>query len=131
MIDKKDNNWKESLDELAYKVCRLGATEAPFTGALLHNNKQGTYHCTCCNALLFDSSTKFDSGCGWPSFDNAVTGAVVYLDDKSSGMLRTEIRCKACDSHLGHVFDDGITETKQRYCVNSVSLAFDEKEPSE
>ncbi|NGN98676.1 peptide-methionine (R)-S-oxide reductase MsrB [Grimontia sp. S25] len=122
-----DNKWKASLSEEAYKVCRLGHTEAPYTGALLHNHKKGTYHCVCCDALLFDSSTKFDSGCGWPSFDLAVEGAVRYLEDQSHGMVRTEIRCAACDSHLGHVFDDGPTETGQRYCVNSVAMTFSEQ----
>lgn len=121
---KSDKEWKAVLSEDVYKVCRLGHTEPPFSGALLHNHKKGTYHCVCCGEYLFDSKTKFDSGCGWPSFDFAAEGAIRYLQDHSHGMIRTEIRCAACDSHLGHVFDDGPTETGKRYCVNSVSMAF-------
>ena len=122
MADK----WKAQLDELTYNVCRLGHTEPPFSGKLLHNKENGSYHCVCCNALLFDSTAKFDSGCGWPSFDKAKEkGVIKYLKDNSHGMTRIEIRCAECDSHLGHVFDDGPTATGQRYCVNSVSLRFD------
>ncbi|MDD1781333.1 peptide-methionine (R)-S-oxide reductase MsrB [Enterovibrio sp. ZSDZ35] len=128
MTTKENENWKEMLSELAYRVCRLGETEAPFSGSLLYNQEAGTYHCVCCKSALFQSQTKFDSGCGWPSFDEAESGAVRYLEDRSLGMVRTEIRCANCDSHLGHVFDDGPTETKQRYCVNSVSLSFTGKE---
>lgn len=121
---QSDKEWKAELSEDAYKVCRLGHTEPPFSGALLHNHKKGTYHCVCCGEYLFDSDTKFDSGCGWPSFDFAVEGAIRYLPDHSHGMMRTEIRCRACGSHLGHVFDDGPTATGKRYCVNSVSMTF-------
>lgn len=128
MSDERVDKWTLTLDELTYNVCRLGQTEAPFSGAFLYNDKQGDYHCTCCNAVLFHSNTKFDSGCGWPSFDDALPGSIRYLEDRSGAMVRTEIRCSACDSHLGHVFDDGPTQTKKRYCVNSVSLGFDEKE---
>ncbi|WP_394212699.1 peptide-methionine (R)-S-oxide reductase MsrB [Enterovibrio calviensis] len=126
MTTHSDEKWKENLSDEAYKVCRLGHTEPPFSGALLHNHKNGSYHCVCCDALLFDSSTKFDSGCGWPSFEQAVEGAVKYVEDNSHGMLRTEIRCVNCDGHLGHVFNDGPTETGLRYCVNSVSMVFEE-----
>lgn len=122
-----ENKWKTELSELAYKVCREGHTEPPFSGTLLHHHKKGTYHCVCCDAVLFESGAKFDSGCGWPSFDQAKAGAVRYLEDTGHGMVRTEIRCANCDSHLGHVFDDGPTETGQRYCVNSVSMSFAEK----
>ncbi|MEZ9522932.1 peptide-methionine (R)-S-oxide reductase MsrB [Enterovibrio norvegicus] len=126
-----DDKWKASLSELAYKVCRLGHTEPAYSGALLHNHRFGSYHCICCNQQLFDSNTKFDSGCGWPSFDAAIEGTVRYVADNSHGMVRTEIRCVQCDSHLGHVFDDGPTSTGQRYCVNSVSMQFDGASPSD
>ena len=121
---KSDEQWKKELDELSYQVCRLGHTEPAFSGTLLHHQGEGVYLCKCCQTPLFHSDTKFDSGCGWPSFDAAIDGAVLYLEDLSHGMRRTEIRCKACDSHLGHVFPDGPTETGQRYCVNSVSVSF-------
>ena len=116
--------WREKLTAEQYRVCREGGTEAPFSGQLLHNRKTGEYHCVCCEALLFDSSAKFDSGCGWPSFDEALEGTVEQRVDRSHGMVRTEILCKACGSHLGHLFDDGPTSTGLRYCVNSVSLTF-------
>ncbi|PKF50190.1 peptide-methionine (R)-S-oxide reductase MsrB [Enterovibrio nigricans] len=128
MTTKENEKWKTSLSELAYRVCRLGETEPPFSGALLYSHAVGTYHCVCCNAVLFSSGAKFDSGCGWPSFDKVENDAVCNLEDRSHGLVRTEIRCVNCDSHLGHVFDDGPTETKQRYCVNSVSLSFKEGE---
>ncbi|MDD1794282.1 peptide-methionine (R)-S-oxide reductase MsrB [Enterovibrio makurazakiensis] len=128
MTTHSEKNWKESLSDEAYKVCRLGHTEAPYTGELLHQHKNGSYHCVCCDALLFESNTKFDSGCGWPSFDAAVEGAVKYVEDTGHGMVRIEIRCVNCESHLGHVFDDGPTATGQRYCVNSVAMTFDETE---
>lgn len=115
------------LDQMTYEVCRLGGTEPPFSGALLHNKKEGTYHCICCDAILFYSKNKFDSGCGWPSFDKAIEGAISYFPDNRHEMKRTEIRCVACDSHLGHVFDDGPTATGVRYCVNSVAMTFYEK----
>ncbi|KXF79971.1 peptide-methionine (R)-S-oxide reductase MsrB [Enterovibrio coralii] len=126
MTTNANEKWKESLSDIEYRVCRLGETEAPFSGALLYNHEAGSYHCVCCNALLFQSGAKFDSGCGWPSFDASEKEAVKYLVDHSHGMVRTEIRCANCDSHLGHVFDDGPTESGQRYCVNSVSLLFKE-----
>ncbi len=119
----RDN--KAPLDPITYQVCRLGHTETPFTGKYLYHNENGVYQCVCCGHPLFDSNTKFDSGCGWPSFDAAIKGNVHYLRDLSHGMQRVEIKCANCDSHLGHVFDDGPTETKQRYCVNSVALNFD------
>lgn len=101
------------------------ATEAPFSGALLYNREQGDYVCANCGSLLFVSDRKYDSDCGWPSFDQAVKGAVHYSEDTSHGMIRTEITCARCGGHLGHVFPDGPKETTgQRYCVNSLSLGF-------
>ena len=104
------------------------ATEAPFSGKLLHVTDDGMFVCANCGTQLFDSSAKYDSGCGWPSFDRALAGAVSYHDDKSHGMVRTEVTCATCGGHLGHVFPDGPTETTgDRYCINSLSLDFNPK----
>ncbi len=122
---KPDEYWRERLSDEAYQVCRQRGTEAPFSGKLLHNKQTGIYHCTCCEAPLFASENKYDSGCGWPSFDAPISpDAVLFLRDTSHAMVRTEIRCAQCGSHLGHVFDDGPRTTGERYCVNSVSLIF-------
>ncbi|MCG3730403.1 peptide-methionine (R)-S-oxide reductase MsrB [Vibrio cincinnatiensis] len=127
-IVKPDGYWRETLSEEAYHVCRQQGTEAPFSGLLLHNKQTGLYHCTCCEAPLFSSDNKYDSGCGWPSFDAPINEqAIRYLEDHSHGMVRTEIRCAVCDSHLGHVFPDGPKTTGERFCVNSVSLIFNKK----
>ncbi|WP_394243264.1 peptide-methionine (R)-S-oxide reductase MsrB [Vibrio astriarenae] len=128
-IEKPDSVWRQELTEEEFRVCREQGTEAPFSGTLLHNRDTGIYHCTCCQAPLFESENKFDSGCGWPSFDAAINDeAIRYLRDTSHGMVRTEIRCARCDSHLGHVFPDGPPTTGERYCVNSVSLIFNKNE---
>ncbi|MFC5077174.1 peptide-methionine (R)-S-oxide reductase MsrB [Vibrio thalassae] len=128
---KPDDYWRQTLNEEQYRVCRLQGTEAPFSGTLLHNRDTGLYHCTCCETPLFDSESKYDSGCGWPSFDAPIDSNVIrFLEDFSHGMQRIEIRCKACDSHLGHVFEDGPKTTGQRYCVNSVSLIFNKSNDS-
>ncbi|MEF1288985.1 peptide-methionine (R)-S-oxide reductase MsrB [Vibrio sp. M260118] len=124
-VVKPDEHWREVLSEEEYRVCRQQGTEAPFSGKLLHNKQTGVYSCTCCNAPLFSSESKYDSGCGWSSFDAPISGgAIRYLEDLSHGMVRTEIRCAACDSHLGHIFPDGPKTTGERFCVNSVSLIF-------
>ncbi|AYA64229.1 peptide-methionine (R)-S-oxide reductase MsrB [Alteromonas sp. RKMC-009] len=118
-----DKNWKATLSPDEYRVTRQAGTERPYTGVLLDEKRPGTYICKCCGAPLFSSDAKFDSGCGWPSFDQQTNdGNVLYREDNSHGMRRTEIICKSCDAHLGHVFPDGPTETGQRYCVNSLSL---------
>ncbi len=124
-LPASEEAWRARLGEARYRICRQGGTEPPFTGALLHETRAGRYHCAGCGALLFDSTTKFDSGSGWPSFFAPVAEvAIRHLDDHSLGMHRTEIRCARCDSHLGHVFDDGPPPTGRRYCVNSLSLVF-------
>ena len=128
-VTKSDEYWREQLSVEEYHVCREQGTEPPFSGKLLHNKDTGVYACTCCNAPLFVSDNKYDSGCGWPSFDAPINNdAIRYLKDLSHGMVRTEIRCAACDSHLGHVFEDGPVSTGERYCVNSVSLIFNKSE---
>ncbi|WP_194435895.1 peptide-methionine (R)-S-oxide reductase MsrB [Vibrio fluminensis] len=128
---KPDEYWREQLSDEEYRVCRLQGTEAPFSGKLLHNRESGLYQCTCCKADLFQSSNKYDSGCGWPSFDAAINDqAIRYIEDLSHGMVRTEIRCAVCDSHLGHVFPDGPPTTGERFCVNSVSLIFNNPQKS-
>lgn len=125
---KPDQYWRDTLSEEEYYVCRQQGTEAPFSGKLLHNKLTGIYHCTCCAAPLFSSENKYDSGCGWPSFDAPLTQeAIRYLQDNSHGMSRVEIRCAECDSHLGHVFEDGPATTGERFCVNSVSLNFNKQ----
>lgn len=120
-----EQNWEKNLSPEEFRVTRQAGTERPFTGVLLDEKRPGTYVCKCCGAPLFDANAKFDSGCGWPSFD-AQTGEdnVGYRRDSSHGMERVEIFCKQCEAHLGHVFPDGPTETGQRYCVNSVSMSF-------
>ena len=121
-----DDEFAKKLTPQQYSVLREKATEAPFTGEFLHNKDSGMYTCAACGSELFSSSTKFDSGSGWPSFyDIAKTGAVKLVTDNSLGMERTEAVCGKCDSHLGHVFDDAHDQpTGQRYCVNSLALDF-------
>lgn len=127
-MPQKESEWKERLTPEQYAVLRQGGTEAPFTGALLNEKREGMYKCVACGNPLFSSDTKFDSGTGWPSFDTALPGAVKYIEDNSHGMQRTEVVCAQCGGHLGHVFNDGPTESGKRYCLNSVCLAFGEGE---
>ena len=127
MIEEKDmpkdeSEWKAKLTPLQYAVLREKGTEAPFTGKLLKEDREGMYKCAACGQALFSSDAKFDSGTGWPSFDQALPGATKLVEDNSHGMHRTEVVCSRCGSHLGHLFDDGPTSTGQRYCLNSVCL---------
>ena len=124
-MNNSDKDWKNILTEEEYRVLREKGTEKPFTGKYNIHNENGIYKCKGCNAELFSSESKFDAGCGWPSFDNEIKkGTIKEILDKTHGMIRTEIVCANCDSHLGHVFNDGPTESGLRYCVNSVSLDF-------
>ena len=121
-IQKTEAQLKELLGDAKYKILREKGTERPFTGSYNLTFEDGTYACMGCQNKLFDSSSKFDSGCGWPSFDQSIAGSVTYIKDTSLGMVRTEIVCSNCGGHLGHVFNDGPTKTGQRYCVNSLSV---------
>ena len=120
---------KKNLSEMQFYVTQNRGTEPPFTGQLLHNKREGVYHCLICDAPLFTSQSKYDSGCGWPSFYEPVSEeSIRYIKDFSHGMQRIEIRCGNCDAHLGHVFPDGPQPTGERYCVNSASLSFADDE---
>jgi len=123
-INKTEEEWRKSLTSEEYRVLREKGTERPHTGSFNLHFENGTYVCKGCGQQLFESDSKFDAHCGWPSFDKAIKGTVDYVLDKSHGMTRTEIVCSHCDGHLGHVFNDGPTETGTRYCVNSVSIDF-------
>lgn len=124
-IQKTEDQWREQLGEARYKILREKGTERPFTGAYNLTFEKGSYGCMGCKSKLFESTSKFDSGCGWPSFDQSIAGSVSYIKDTTLGMERTEIVCSNCGGHLGHVFNDGPTNTGQRYCVNSLSVDFE------
>jgi len=123
-VQKSDEEWREVLSDLEYKVLIEKGTEYPGTGEYNIFMKEGIYNCKGCDNPLFTSDQKFESNCGWPSFDNAIEGSVEYKNDYTLGMTRVEILCTNCGGHLGHVFNDGPTESGKRYCVNSVSIDF-------
>lgn len=127
-INKTETEWRNELSEEQFRILREKGTERPHTGVYNLHFEKGIYTCAGCNQKLFESDSKFDAHCGWPSFDKSIKGTVDYVLDKSHGMIRTEIVCSNCGGHLGHVFNDGPTETGTRYCVNSVSIDFDKNE---
>ncbi len=122
-IQRTDDEWRELLTPEQFAVLRGAGTERPWSGKYVDDHSDGTYRCAACSSELFDSTTKYESGSGWPSFyEPKVADAVELVEDRSHGMLRTEVRCRRCGSHLGHLFDDGPAPTGQRFCMNSLSL---------
>jgi len=128
VLEKDEGYWREHLTPDEYTVLREKGTERAFTGEYWNVWEEGTYHCRGCGEVLFQSDTKFDAGCGWPSFDRpASEGVIEESRDTSHGMIRTEVLCQKCGGHLGHVFPDGPTETGQRYCINSLSISLEKE----
>ena len=126
--DPQEDAFRKRLTPEQYAVLRDKGTEAPFSGELLKEKRKGMFNCAACGNLLFASDAKFESGTGWPSFDKALQGAVEFREDNAYNMHRTEVVCAKCKSHLGHIFEDGPTDTGKRLCINSVCLGFDPKE---
>lgn len=128
-VKKTDAEWQEQLAPMDYRVTRQAATEAPFSGRYWDHSESGHYRCVCCGVKLFESETKFDAGCGWPSYWQAADDSVIErVKDVSHGMVRVEVRCQNCGAHLGHVFEDGPLPTGDRYCINSAALDFESRQ---
>ena len=131
-VEKTDEEWRKLLSPESFHVTRQGGTEPPWTGKHLNEKRIGIFGCICCGIPLFKSDAKFESGCGWPSFFEPLDGAnLIEIEDRSHGMVRTEVRCRHCDAHLGHVFPDGPPPTGLRYCINSVCLGFEVSDGSD